>query len=350
MMKWDNYHTSTFMICFLVLNLFVYFGVENERNPFPSPIRISYSKRDDDQIATSNQNEKSNVPNKVVVTDVAEKEKIIKFNQNLDVKLSIEPPPCESNVRLLIAIKSLPSNIQRRSAIRETWGMEENFKQFPVRRVFLLARSKNLDKNGNFDQNPIRHEAEKHRDILQGNFFESFYNLTLKESLLLKWYQTACKVDFIFKGDDDIFLNPPKLESMLSNIRPNSIGLYGSRLVNSPRIKNPKSKYYVSSNLWPEDYYPKYVSGGGFIMTRRAADGIYSVLNSTPMIPIDDAYVGICMLHAGYTNYIYNDGRFRSWGIKKRFDVCEISKAITIHRYSPSELRSIWPSFLNKSC
>ena len=154
---------------------------------------------------------------------------------------------------------------------------------------------------------------------------------------------------------------------MLSNIRPNSIGLYGSRLVNSPRIKNPKSKYYVSSNLWPEDYYPKYVSGGGFIMTRRAADGIYSgkklirhlasitklnfsVLNSTPMIPIDDAYVGICMLHAGYTNYIYNDGRFRSWGIKKRFDVCEISKAITIHRYSPSELRSIWPSFLNKSC
>ena len=113
----------------MVLNLFVYFGVENERNPFPSPIRISYSKRDDDQIATSNQNEKRNVQNKVVVTDVAETEKIIKFNQNLDVKLSIEPPPCESNVRLLIAIKSLPSNIQRRSAIRETWGMEENFKR-----------------------------------------------------------------------------------------------------------------------------------------------------------------------------------------------------------------------------
>ena len=51
--------------------------------------------------------------------------------------------------------------------------------------------------------------------------------------------------------------------------------MYGSRLVHSPRIKNPRSKYYVSSNLWNEDYYPKYVSGGGFVMTKNAALGIF---------------------------------------------------------------------------
>ena len=76
-------------------------------------------------------------------------------------------------------------------------------------------------------------------------------------------------------GDDDIFLNPKKLEDMLQHVGNDSVGLYGSRLLNSPRIKNPRSKYYVSSNLWPKDHYPKYVSGGGFVMTRRAATGIY---------------------------------------------------------------------------
>ena len=45
--------------------------------------------------------------------------------------------------------------------------------------------------------------------------------------------------------------------------------------MHSPRIKNPRSKYYVSSNLWNEDYYPKYVSGGGFVMTKNAALGIF---------------------------------------------------------------------------
>ena len=41
----------------------------------------------------------------------------------------------------------------------------------------------------------------------------------------------------------------------------------GSVLYPSPRITEPRSKYYVSENLWPEKYYPPYVSGGGFIMS-----------------------------------------------------------------------------------
>ena len=45
-------------------------------------------------------------------------------------------------------------------------------------------------------------------------------------------------------------------------------------------------------------------------------------METTPMIPIDDAYIGICMLKAGFTDYIFNDGRFRSWGLERKADVC----------------------------
>lgn len=51
----------------------------------------------------------------------------------------------------------------------------------------------------------------------------------------------------------------------------------GSVLYPSPRIKDPKSKYYVSSNLWPEKYYPPYVSGGGFLMSSVVAKKIFEV-------------------------------------------------------------------------
>ena len=85
----------------------------------------------------------------------------------------------------------------------------------------------------------------------------------------------GCIIKFLISGDDDIFLNPEKLQNLLLSIPENSVAMYGSRLVHSPRIKNPRSKYYVSSNLWNEDYYPKYVSGGGFVMTKNAALGIF---------------------------------------------------------------------------
>ena len=49
----------------------------------------------------------------------------------------------------------------------------------------------------------------------------------------------------------------------------------GSVLYPSPRIDEPRSKYYVSEKLWPEKYYPPYVSGGGFIMSYVMAIKIF---------------------------------------------------------------------------
>ena len=49
----------------------------------------------------------------------------------------------------------------------------------------------------------------------------------------------------------------------------------GSVLYPSPRIDEPRSKYYVSEKLWPEKYYPPYVSGGGFIMSYVMAVKIF---------------------------------------------------------------------------
>ena len=56
--------------------------------------------------------------------------------------------------------------------------------------------------------------------------------------------------------------------------------LTGSVLYPSPRITNPKSKYYVPASLYGEKYYPPYVSGGGFVMSSLVAKRMLEVGNT----------------------------------------------------------------------
>ena len=76
----------------------------------------------------------------------------------------------------------------------------------------------------------LREEQAQHDDILVGDFEESFYNLTFKDSLLLTWSKNHCRAKFIFKGDDDIFLNPFKLESFLATAEVDKPKIYGAVL------------------------------------------------------------------------------------------------------------------------
>ena len=111
-MKWENYQTTIFIISFLGLNFIIFFGVENEQNGVPVPTRIYVSKR----------HEIKSLHNAGHVTLSENRNKSV-----FDFNLLIERPVCQSRVKLLIAIKSLPANIDRRNAIRETWGNLDNF-------------------------------------------------------------------------------------------------------------------------------------------------------------------------------------------------------------------------------
>ena len=78
--------------------------------------------------------------------------------------------------------------------------------------VFLLA-NKNL--------NQISSEAVTYDDILAGDFLDSFHNLTFKDSMLMTWAKEKCPSKFIFKGDDDILLNPYGQGLNMNNINEN---------------------------------------------------------------------------------------------------------------------------------
>ncbi|XP_076822586.1 UDP-GlcNAc:betaGal beta-1,3-N-acetylglucosaminyltransferase 7-like [Clavelina lepadiformis] len=251
----------------------------------------------------------------------------------------------ENDVFLLLVVKSACALKSRRDAIRVTWGNEDWAKEnlhVNVRRVFLLGACQDEKLQGT-----LIAEDRKYNDILQWDFFDSFRNLTLKDCLFLQWITRNCQnVPYIFKGDDDVFVNVKNIVQHLKDLplEKRSELFVGSVLNGSPRILIPSWKYYVSYNLYPDKFYPPYVSGGGFVMSTPLAVKLFQASLFRRIIPIDDAFLGILLKMIGVAPK--NDRGFKSWGMKKT-DPCRMAKIKTFHKMLPEQLIKTWKDFIH---
>lgn len=87
---------------------------------------------------------------------------------------------CAQPVFLLLVIKSSPSNYERRELVRRTWGRERQVQGAPLRRLFLVGTAPE-PKEARKVNRLLAMEARAHGDILQWDFHDSFFNLTLKQ-------------------------------------------------------------------------------------------------------------------------------------------------------------------------
>ncbi len=118
----------------------------------------------------------------------------------------------EDKLRLLVVVHSAPSHTTRRSVIRSTWG--KAMKSFPgVRMVFMLGQASRTI------QEDIDKEVTEFGDVIQEDFVDVFVNLTLKTTFMFKWIvSTECLTSkFLFKTDDDTFVNPTQLWAALEH-------------------------------------------------------------------------------------------------------------------------------------
>ncbi|KAK2851130.1 hypothetical protein Q5P01_007406 [Channa striata] len=259
------------------------------------------------------------------------------------------PEKCtDGDVHLLMVVKSVNEQHDRREAVRRTWGREQTVHGKKIKTLFLLGTpapgkdTKNLQKL-------IEYEDRIYGDILQWDFMDTFFNLTLKEVNFLKWFDIYCSgVQFIFKGDDDVFVNT---HNLLQLIRfeaegPKVADLFmGDTIPNAIPIRNRQSKYYIPKELYDKPY-PPYVGGGGFLMSSQLARRLHVVSEKLEMYPIDDVFLGMCLqklsvapeMHAG----------FRTFGISKRKaspmnkEPCFYRDLIVVHKLSAQELLKMW--------
>ena len=76
-------------------------------------------------------------------------------------------------------------------------------------------------------QDQIRNESLLHGDIVQGNFLDSYKNLTYKTVLGHMWVSSFCpQAEFVMKADDDIYLDLYGLYTVASRYKEDKVNLY----------------------------------------------------------------------------------------------------------------------------
>ncbi|XP_056418816.1 N-acetyllactosaminide beta-1,3-N-acetylglucosaminyltransferase 3-like [Hyla sarda] len=265
----------------------------------------------------------------------------------LDAPRKCEGPNAKE-VFLLLAIKSSPGNFERREAIRRTWGQEKSYGGAEVKRLFLTGIPRNKEQSKQMLQ-LLSTESELYGDILQWNFEDSFYNLTVKQVLFHQWLNQKCPdIQFILNGDDDVFVHTVNVITYLKSTGINgrkSHLFVGALNEGMPLIREKNSKYYVSKEVFPSDYYDPYCGGGGILMSSFTTSSIHKESQYIPLIPIDDAYLGMCLKRAGLKPG--NHQGIHTFGIRlpktvDSFDPCFYRYSLIVHRFVPYEMLVMW--------
>ena len=62
---------------------------------------------------------------------------------------------------------------------------------------------------------------------------DSYWNLTLKDVAILNWLNINCpQIPFIFKSDDDVYVNAHNLGAVFKAIPLNEASIYGTKNLN----------------------------------------------------------------------------------------------------------------------
>uniref|UniRef100_A0A3B5Q0L6 Hexosyltransferase n=1 Tax=Xiphophorus maculatus TaxID=8083 RepID=A0A3B5Q0L6_XIPMA len=258
------------------------------------------------------------------------------------------------DVFLLLVIKSSPKNYERREALRKTWAAERSYKGKVIRRIFITGTE-----GSGFEEEKlnklVRWEHQHYNDILQWDFKDSFFNLTLKQILFLEWMDRRCpQARFLLNGDDDVFAHTDNMVEYLQSLKDNNGNKHlftGHLMKNAMPVRNPENKYFVPLQVYEEEVFPTYCSGGGYLLSGYTALVIYKIAALVEIIPIDDVYMGMCLAVMKLKPDSHMGVQTLYWHIPSRqvdkYDPCYLKDILLLHKFMPSDLYFLWQEVRN---
>ena len=210
-------------------------------------------------------------------------------------------------VFMLILIRSVPKQLDRRMAIRETWGSSKNLPKYNLPVIFIFGKTYNKT-----EQDDLKEESRVYNDIVQEDFVDSYQTLTLKTVMAWKWALLFCpQASYVMIANDevvvDVFKLVPYLQSIQGDVTDPPIKRAFSLCFLFPcctRVLRRHPKYNLSQTIYDGQAYPSYCSGTGYVAPSSVIHDLYHMSVDTPMFMPDDAWVGVLAekLGVGFTD------------------------------------------------
>lgn len=246
-------------------------------------------------------------------------------------------PKLGDGLKILILVTSAPDHSEARSAIRQTWG------HYNLRNDMAIAFVVGIgSESGN---EIVSEESTLYGDIIQGNFIDSYDNLTLKTVSMMEWVHDYCSdTHFVLKTDDDMFINVPKLLTFLGKHQNAKMTFFGRLAKKWRPIRKSSSKYYVSPVQYSANIFPDFTTGPAYLFTSDVVSDVYTKALETTYLKLEDVFTTGVVAQAlkikrQHVNEFFNK--------RIPLNACTVKKGISIHMIKFHEQFELWKKLLD---
>ena len=268
---------ATFCL-FLVVCVFLRLRISYDvQMTFPRSYSIlEYEKLQEPAMVMSNARSPTNI-----VSTTQSSEKLKQHKTTL-----ITTTSCMRPYFLLVLVSSAPYNAQRRRDIRLTWGVDSDLKP-RWKTVFLVGQTRNRT-----ESEALLKEGVTFGDLIRADYYEHYWNQTLKIQMGLEWSSKYCQFSFLLKMDDDAFLNTRALISLLKNPKTPQEKLYTGLVHEHPPVQR-HGKWKVSQSEYNGTFYPPFCPGFGIVLSADVVDAFVGLFHVVPRFRLDDVYIAL---------------------------------------------------------
>ncbi|XP_010915251.1 probable beta-1,3-galactosyltransferase 12 isoform X2 [Elaeis guineensis] len=196
-----------------------------------------------------------------------------------------------------VGVQTSFSSADRRAALRSTWfpsdpeGLGSLERATGLAFRFVIGRTKDSKKMAD-----LRKEIDVYHDFMLIDVEEDYIRLPQKTLAFFKAAFNLFDADFYIKADDDIYLRPDRLATLLAKDRPHHLTYIGC-MKKGPVITDPKMRWYESSGHLIGNEYFLHAYGPIYALSAEVVASLAIARNdSLRMFSNEDVTIGSWML------------------------------------------------------
>uniref|UniRef100_A0A914UJT6 Hexosyltransferase n=1 Tax=Plectus sambesii TaxID=2011161 RepID=A0A914UJT6_9BILA len=253
---------------------------------------------------------------------------------------------CEKgpDYEVVVFVISAAEEIAQREAIRSSWAEKAADTRALV--LFVVGYTPKLVANLNAEQ-------EQNNDMIVSTIQEHYRNLTLKVMSALEWKNNRCSnVNFLFKTDSDVVVNPTELVKYCQARKDRKNTIFGHVWTGAKLNRDASHRWFISNESYSQPFWPSYTNGPGYLMTADVPAQLLSSSSHYNFVAIEDSFLtGVLASHTNIKR-IHDGNSFRAVKLK-RFDACnpKDTRVISVHGFNtPDAMKKAWMDITTAKC